>query len=155
LRKVTKSACGDAGEKAASKQTVSASKKKGGIIKDYIDNWKRIQQITSCNIIPNSEATALLHGLQELDSERDTKFFQEWGEQSTSYMGHRGLNVTWIWKVAMAGNALPGDRNDKQTIRDLTAEWESEGKWIQSHLQRSILNISSSKARVASHFLKK
>jgi hypothetical protein len=40
LRKVTKSARGDAGKKAASKQTASASKKKGGIIKDYIDNWK-------------------------------------------------------------------------------------------------------------------
>jgi hypothetical protein len=127
LRREKKSARGVKGMQKVSRQQASTARQKSSIISDYIRNWKRIARLLSSGLIHVQEGEDRLKGLQELNSKRDVQFFEEWGTQTSNYMGHRNVNVTWIWRVAMEGQPdaviLEGS-----SVKRLTDAWESEGQ---------------------------
>lgn len=109
-----------------SKQQADTSRKKGVIISDYIHNWSKISSLLMTGHITARSGEDRLKALKPLDSRRDAAFFEEWGAQAASYMGHRNLNVTWIWRIAMEGQ--PAQITiDGSEIKKLTDSWESEG----------------------------
>ncbi len=107
-----------------SKQQSNAAINKGKLISKYIKNWNRLNGLITSGVIPQRGAKQKLKGLQELNRQQDIRFFQEWGEQSTNFMDHQKLNVTWIWRIAM-NNRSPGKY--RGSVKKMTDEWESEG----------------------------
>lgn len=143
VRKVKKDARGDFERSKVSKQTSSASGNRDKIISDYIKNWNAINTIVKSDIVPN--AKELLRGLQELDGQKDAKFFTEWGQQTSDYNVSNTYHMTWIWKIAMSGKVSEvtnrsepeaTDHNSEsnalesgEKAKNFTEEWEREGKF--------------------------
>lgn len=125
-RRIQKSARGLDQMQKASKQRAVTSRHKQAIIANYIRNWQKISGLLETGHISARAGEDRLKGLQKLDSKDDIQFFEEWGSQTTSYMGHQHLNVTWIWRVAMVEQ--PSHISLKnESVKKLTDNWESEG----------------------------
>lgn len=128
LRKVKISARGFNQMKAVSRQQSKTKLDRETLITNYIKNWEHIKLLIDSGSLPPSSEPDRLQGLQPLDRQKDVQFFKEWGAQAPTYSIQSDLNVTWIWKVAM-GSKTKNALMTKSNIEQMTAGWESEGKF--------------------------
>lgn len=117
---------GVAAMKQVSESQSSVSRKKGATVSAYIQNWGRINNLIKSGLVIIDNAKSRLCGLQQLDSTEDVKFFEESGAQTSGYLGHTNLNVSWIWRVAMKDQP-EHLRLDSSAMKAFTNDWESEG----------------------------
>jgi hypothetical protein len=120
----SKKARGVKAMKKVSKYQASTSRQKGQIIRDYIQNFDRLNRLLQAGVISMQEQSGALQGLQRLDAKKDAQFFQAWGDQPGEYAEQNGLLISWIWRVAMLS---PPGEDKVNDVRAMTKSWESEG----------------------------
>lgn len=136
-----------------SKQQADTSRKKGLIISNYIHNWSQISSLLMTGHVQAEFGEDRLKGLKPLDSKRDVTFFEEWGAQAASYMGHRDLNVSWIWRIAMEGQPSHLTIQGSE-IKKLTDSWESEGTMKSTGFLFAAKTYYSTKTSLVTHIFK-